>query len=162
MDMECQNMYSVRRMRRVPVTAWLLPLCVTLIVAIAMIVDYTHEHVHVSVFGQDIDTLSVRQIMVEPVTVSAGNGSTYTVNGHQQVVQFMQLLGQAKPQHQTAAGETVGAANTLDNLYIELGSDTWHVTVQKSQTPHQVLVGYENQLFSVNDAILSTLKQPSS
>lgn len=153
-------MYQMRRRRRFPVTAWLVPLCVALVVVISMIVDYTHEHVHVSVFGQSVDTLSVRQVMVEPIEVATSSKPTYTVNGHRQIVQMMKLLGQAKPLHKTADAESAKMGQMIDNLYIELDAGTWHIVLFKSTGPHQVLVDYKNQLFTADEALLTTLKQP--
>ncbi|WP_198852997.1 hypothetical protein [Alicyclobacillus sp. SO9] len=154
-------MYLRSRRQKFPVTAWLIPLFIVLIVFAALYVDFRQQHRSFMVFGQSIDAHNIRQLLVQPKPNNPTNTkpNIYFITAHNKIVKVLEALASAQP---TAVKLKQSEEKVIGNLYIEFKSKSWHLRLLQASLPNQLYLQYNGRLFKASSSpVLSAIKQKS-
>lgn len=149
------------RRRRLPFTAWLLPLLIIIAVVVAIIFDYREVHRTFNVFGTEVDTHSVTQILVQPSpdNPSPNAPKVYKITAHGQVVTILKNLATATPVS-NAAG-IINNSLVADNVFIQFQNNSWELQLFQTSLPNQVYLQYNGILFKTSSTLIQAIRPQS-
>jgi|GEM_PF-4570961 len=148
----------LRRRRRLPITAWLIPLILAVGVVAAIVFDYREVHRTFDVFGTRVDTHTVRQVLVQPSpeNPNPNQPKIYKISAHNQVVSILQSLSSATPSSKGTS--FINNALVEDNVFIQFESNSWQLQVLQDPLSKEIYLQYNGQLFRVSRDFLQTVQ----
>lgn len=149
----------LRSRRKIPVTAWLAPILIVLIVTAAIVVDYREQHRNFSVFGTSVDSHNIRQVLVQPQpdAPTRTRPQVYKITAHNQLVALLRILSQAQFHAQAAGIEQ--NSSILDNLFVEFQTHSWQLSVLKSPLSNHLYIQYNGKLFETSTQLVQAIKK---